>query len=133
MGKNLVTTEVINDLCTLREGFTQFGPGENDAGFLLVRTGAQGSHAVTLVAVEGPVYFHRLAEQVFGVITGHGDAIKDILRLEETVEIADAGMVAADQHVVDPIVLAEGRMQQTLREVQHNACRADNRHCRRSL
>ena len=113
VNQNFFTTEMVNNLGTLGKGLTQFGAGEDDAIFLAMVTGTQRGHTVTLVAVEGPVDFHRFAEQIFGGIAGYGDAIKDLLSLEQTVEIANTGMVTTDQHVVDAVVLTEGGMEES--------------------
>jgi hypothetical protein len=93
--------------------FAQHGAGEQHAVFLGVGAGAQGSHAVALVAVEGPVDFQRLAEQAFAALGGR-DLVEDGLGFEHAVEVANAGVVAADDHLGAAVVLAEGGVQQAL-------------------
>jgi hypothetical protein len=45
-------------------------------------------------------------------VTGFRDTVEDGLGLEQTVEVTNTGMVTADQHVVDAVVLTEGGMEQ---------------------
>ena len=111
-GKYFVTTEVIRHVGTFGKGLAQLGTGKNHAVFLGMRTGPQGSHAVTLEAVESPVDFQRLAEQRLAFAFRLRNLIKNILGIKQTIEVADTGMVAADDHPVDTVVLTEGCMQQ---------------------
>ena len=110
--KYFLTTEMIRNLCTLGKGLAQLGAGQNNAVFLVMRACSQGCHAVTLIAVECPVDLQRLTEEAFARIFRFWNLIKNGLGIKKTVEVTDTGMVAADQHTVNTVVLAEGCMQQ---------------------
>jgi hypothetical protein len=71
-GDDFVTAEVIGQLAAFGEHLAQHGAGQQDAVFFVVRAGSQGSHAVALVAVEGPVDLQRLAEQGLAGLFGVG-------------------------------------------------------------
>ena len=105
---------MIDNLGTLGKSLPKLGPGKDNAVFLGVGAGPQGGHAVALMAVEGPVNLKRPALQVFGGITSAGNAIENLLGLEQAVEVTYAGMVTTDDHLGDTVVLAEGGMQQGL-------------------
>ena len=49
---------MVGDRSIFGQSLAQLGSGQNHAVFLAVRAGAQGGHAVALVAVEGPVDLH---------------------------------------------------------------------------
>ena len=57
--QNFFTSEVINNLSTLRKSFTLFGSIKDNTVILAVWAGTQRCHAVTLVTIEGPVNFQR--------------------------------------------------------------------------
>ncbi len=52
---DFVASKVIRKIAAFGQHLAQHGAGEQDAVFFAVRAGSQGSHAVTFVAVEGPV------------------------------------------------------------------------------
>ena len=112
--QNFVAAKVIRHFQTFGEHLAQLGARQDDPIFLGMRTSAHGGHAVALLAVEGPVDLQRLAEQILTRLAGFRNAIEDFLRLEQAVEVADAGMVTTDNHLVDAVVLTEGGVEQGL-------------------
>src|SRR5579875_3349222 len=98
----LRTAEVIGHLAAFRKYLAQHRSAHQQAIFVGVRARLTRSHAVALAAVESPAHAQwPNLERTFG------NLIEDFLRIERSVEVADAGMIATDEKVAAAEVLAE--------------------------
>src|SRR5512143_2847209 len=100
--------EVIGHILAFREHLPVLGAGQHEPVFLLVRAGLHRGHAVTLEAVEGMVDLERL-----GLERALRDLVEDLLGIERSVVVADAGMVAANDQMATAEILPEECMQES--------------------
>ena len=110
---DLVTAEVIRQFFAFGKHLSQHGTGQQDPIFLCMGAGPQRGHPVALVTVKGPVDLQRCAQQGFSAFRLR-NLVEDGLGFEHAVKIADAGVVAADDHFRASVVLAKYGVQQAL-------------------
>ena len=99
---HLGARELRRDVGALAEHAALVGAGNMDLVFLAMRAGFRRRHAIALGAVKGDIDFQGLSEQRICV-----DLIKDVMRIERPVVVADTGMVAPDNQMRAAVVLAD--------------------------
>ena len=92
-----------------REHLTLLRAGDRNMILRIVGTGLRRRHSVTLPAVKSDVDLQR-----FSVKRAVPQLVEDVMRIEGTVVIADAGVVAPDDQVRAAKILANEGMKQRL-------------------
>src|SRR5262249_14484872 len=98
--EHLGTAEVVRYLAAFGQHLPQHSAADDDAILDIVRARLERRHAVAPHAIEGPVDLERLQLERI-----RRDLVEDLLRVEGTVEVPDAGMIASDDQVATAEVL----------------------------